>query len=247
MPISPLYRYRESSWTDSDMSTFLQESDQNNPKYLYNITLENNFITILTSTGPNRYNTINFHGSLDQDNIQSQYSNGLTLSEMINIWYNDDSKGEIVGNICFNQIQCDNICQDEYITSPSQQYTHQSYIFASLLLACFVLFALVILITSLSLLMDKIYWTVYSTTQIQPSNEEIVDNQSLIDIFFTLKTILSSEQEKYQQEKIINMLNFETDDDCYNIETIRETLYDKYGKQTFIKHMVASESNENNK
>lgn len=246
MPISPLYRYREVSWTDSDMTKFLQESDQNNPTYTYNITLANKFVTILTSTGPNRYSTVNFHGSLSTSSL-NQYSNDLTLNDMINIWYTDKTKGELVGNICINHIQCDDICQDEYITSPSQQYTHQSYIFASLLLACFLLFALVLIITALSLLMDIFYWAVYTTTtQIQPSDEEF-NSKNLLDIFFLLKTILSCERDRYFQENTIDAMTYQTYDDCYNIETVRETLYDQYGKQTFIKHMVASESNENNK
>lgn len=210
--------------------------------YTYNISVGNSLITILTTTSPSRYQSKSFSSSA------APYTSSLTLSEMISLWYSSNN-GALVGNICSSYIRCDSVCSDEFISSPKLEYSSDSYLFNCLILGGFILFVLVVLVTSISILVDLIYWAAYGTAQIQPLDEG-TPSESLFHLAYSLLEALITERERYfteceqhREEKFTYM----THDDKYDIETIRSAMYDKYGKNIFIRHMAVSESSENNK
>lgn len=226
MPISPDHRSldKESSYT-------------------HNISVGNSLITLLTTTSPNRYESISFTSSLS-----STYTSSLTLGEMIVRWYSVDTAGELVGNICSTHIQCDSVCSDEVISSPKLVYSSDSYLFNCLILGGFVLFVLVVLMTTISILVDFINWTAIATTQIKPLDEGN-PSESLLNLAYSLIEAIITESEKCKATEPVvgDGVIYRTHDDKYDIEVIRNVMYEKYGKNTFIRHMVVSESSENNK
>jgi hypothetical protein len=177
---------------------------------------------------------------------------------MVSIWYSPQSRGEVVGDICSSHLQCDPLCRNELISSPETVYSSDSYLFNSLILGAFLLFLLVSLLTLSGILIDAVYWAAYLTTQIQPLDDEANHSDSLFQFALSLSEALTVEREKYFAREMRHGeggegggvgggLIYQTQEEMYDIEAVRESLYERYGKKTFIKHMAVSESNENNK
>jgi hypothetical protein len=229
-------------------------------EYTHNISLADDLINVLTSTSPSRYHSVSFQTSLSS--ASSQYSSAgspLTIAEMVSVWYSSE-RGELVGNLCSTHLQCDVVCFDELLTSPKREYADQSYLFNCLILGAFILFVLVLLSTTLSLSLDALHWTAYISTQIQPMDSgDLSHSASLFQLYCALSNAIKVERERYFAEEMSHHsgsgngngnewgMVFKTHDDQCDVEAIREALYEKYGKNTFIKHMAVSESNENNK
>lgn len=237
MPISPRLR----SSTSPNAET----------QFTHNISLADNLITILTTATPSRYQSISFHGPLSTS-ATHQYSSSLTLAEMVAIWYSPQSRGEVAGSLCSSHLQCDDVCYDESITSPQAIYSNDSYVFNCLILGGFLLFVSVILITAIGLLADALHWAAYITTQIQPIDEGN-HSESLFLLSLSLSEAITIEREKFFVKEMRDYgpgeegVCYRSLGDMYDVEAVREVLYEKYGKKAFIKHMAASESNENNK
>lgn len=228
----------------------ISRSPTEDTEYTHNISLADDLINILTTTSTSRYQSVSFQGSLSSTS-NPQYSQSLTVAEMVSVWYNPQSRGELVGNLCSTHLQCDNVCFGEVVTSPEREYSDDSYMFNSLILGGFLLFVLILLTTSISTSLDAIYWTGYISMQIQPM-DDLTHSVSLLQLSYTLSKVIIAERERFFAEEMgpttsDQGLIFKTHDDRCDVEAIREALYEKYGKKTFIKHMTVSESSENNK